>query len=97
MRDVARQVGTLSWPVGRLDQDECEAKWVPVTGIDLAGGFVLISPSTAWPTNLVYTVNTTSSSTEFKVQACNRTTNPATPAAAVPAATYTFHYAVIGP
>jgi len=97
VRDVARQVGTLSWPVGALDEDECEAKWVRVGGLDLAGRFVLISPISAWPQNLVYTVNGTNSSSEFKVQACNRRTRPATPAPTVAEATYTFNYAVIGP
>ena len=97
MRDIARQVGTLSWPVGALDEDECEAKWVRPGGSDLAGRFVLISPVSAWPQNLVYTVNGTNSSSEFKVQACNRRTRPATPAPTVAEATHTFNYAVIGP
>jgi len=70
---------------------------ISVGGLDLAGRFVLISPVSAWPQNLVYTVNGTNSSSEFKVQACNRRTRPATPAPTVAEATYTFNYAVIGP
>jgi hypothetical protein len=87
----------LNWPVGELSQDECEAKWVHIDGIDLAGRYVLISPTAAWPQNLVYTVNGTNSSSEFKVQACNRRTRPTSPAPTVPESTYTFNYAVLGP
>jgi hypothetical protein len=89
-RDVARQVGTLEWPVGSLLPGACESKWVPVGGIQIAGDFVLISPITSWPRDLVYTVNGTNSETEFKVNACNRGS------AAIAAATYVFNYAVIG-
>ena len=90
VRDVARQVGTLEWPIGALDAGKCETKWVPVGGIEIAGDHVLISPITAWPRDLVYTVNGTNSEIEFKVSACNRGT------ATVTGATYTFNYAVIG-
>jgi hypothetical protein len=90
IRDVARQVGTLEWPVGWLDKDRCETKWVPITGIEIAGDFVVISPTSAWPRDLVYTANGTNSETEFKVQACNRGAGP------VAAATYVFNYAVLG-
>lgn len=90
VRDVSRQVGTLQWPVSRLATGACETKWVPVTGIELAGDFVVMSPVSAWPRDLVYTVNGTSSETEFKVQACNQGDDP------VAAATYVFNYAVIG-
>jgi hypothetical protein len=90
VRDVARQVGTLQWPVGDLDPDRCETKVVPITGIQIAGDFVLISPTSAWPVDLVYTVNGTNSEAQFKVQACNRGTGR------VPGATYAFNYAVIG-
>jgi hypothetical protein len=83
-------VGTLQWPIGTLQPDKCESKWVPVSGIQIAGDHVLISPISAWPRELVYTVNGTNSEIEFKVNACNRGD------AAVGAATYTFNYAVIG-
>ncbi|MEZ0294064.1 MAG: hypothetical protein ACAH82_16110 [Solirubrobacteraceae bacterium] len=96
-RDIARKVATFSWQVSRLGPDECEARWVPVAGIDLAGSFVLASPITPWPQELVYTVNGTNSSSEFKVQVCYRHTGLATDRAWVPEATYTFRYAVVGP
>ena len=90
VRDVARQVGTLEWPVSALAAKACETKWVPIAGLPIAGDFVLISPISVWPRDLVYTVNGTNSDTEFKVQACNQGNNP------VPGATYTFNYAVVG-
>jgi hypothetical protein len=93
IRDIARQVGTLEWPVGPLPPGECESKWVPITGIQIAGDFMVISPTSAWPQDLVYTVNGTNSETEFKVQACNRA-KAGTPA--IPAGKYTFNYAVLG-
>jgi hypothetical protein len=89
VRDVARQVGTLQWPVPALGADKCDVKVVPITGLQIAGDFVLISPTSPWPTELVYTVNGTSSETDFKVQACNRGSGT------VPGATYTFNYAVV--
>jgi hypothetical protein len=90
IRDVARQVGTLQWPVPSLPADKCDVKAVPIGGIQIAGDFMVMSPTSAWPHELVYTVNGTSSETEFKVQACNRSDK------AVAGATYTFNYAVLG-
>jgi hypothetical protein len=95
IRDVARQVGTLQWPVATLDVGECDTDWVPIEGIRIAGAFVAISPTAAWPRNLIYTVNGTSSETEFKVQACNRP-RAGEAGAQIPGATYTFNYAVLG-
>ena len=69
--DVARQVGPFEWMVGPLEPDKCETKWVQVAGSQFAGDFILVSPVTAWPRELVYTVNGTSSESEFKVTACN--------------------------
>jgi hypothetical protein len=90
VRDVARQVGTLVWTPRTLSQDECEIQRVPLVNIQIAGDHVLISPITAWPRDLVYTVNGTNSETEFKVMACNRGD------ATIDSATYTFNYAVLG-
>jgi hypothetical protein len=90
IRDVARQVGTLEWPIGDLAVNGCEVKVVPITGIQIAGDHVLISPVTRWPDELVYTVNGTNRETDFKVQACNRGKEP------MLAAKYTFNYAVLG-
>jgi hypothetical protein len=63
---------------------------VPVSGIALAGDYVLASPRSSWPTPLVYTINGTSAETSFKVQVCNRG-----PDDLLPGATYTFNYAVL--
>jgi hypothetical protein len=90
VRDVARQVGTLVWTPKSLGRDECEIQRVPVVDVQIAGDHVLISPITAWPRDLVYTVNGTNSETEFKVMACNRGLGT------IDSATYTFNYAVIG-
>jgi hypothetical protein len=90
VRDVARQVGILTWPVKELVKDACEVKRVTVREIDLAGDFVVISPTSSWPSDLVYTANGTSSPTEFKVEACNRG------ASTIAARTYQFNYAVLG-
>jgi hypothetical protein len=90
VRDLARQVGTLQWPVPLLGTDKCDVKPVPITGIEIAGDFMVISPTGAWPAELVYTVNGTSSETEFKVQACNRGS------VSIAGATYVFNYAVMG-
>jgi hypothetical protein len=90
VRDVARQAGPFEWSVGDLVIGACEKKWVQVAGSQFAGDFILISPVTPWPRGLVYTVNGTSSETEFKVTACNHAD------AAVPGATYMFNYAVLG-
>ena len=122
VRDVARQVGTLQWPVPLLGPDKCDVKPVPepVTEEDdwaprpdpssaemvahgvrdlasapvnigrTAANIMVISPTSPWPAELVYTVNGTSSETEFKVQACNRSGKD------IAGATYAFNYAVIG-
>jgi hypothetical protein len=95
IRDVARSVGMLQWPIAALDVDECDTDWVPITGIEIAGDFVVISPTSAWPRDLVYTVNGTSSEGEFKVQACNRPRKGQT-GGPIPGATYLFNYAVLG-
>jgi hypothetical protein len=89
MRDVARQVGPLAWAVARLGPNQCEAKLVAIGEFQMAGDFVLISPTSPWPPELTYAVVDTSSETEFKVAACNRTGEP------FPGAAYTFNYAVI--
>ena len=90
IRDIARQVGTLQWPVKRLVEHECEFKVVPITGIGIAGDHVVVTPVTTWPDQLVYTVNGTNRESDFKVTACNRGKDPVEPA------TYTFNYAVLG-
>jgi len=95
IRDIARQVGTLEWPVAALKVNECDTDWVTLSGIEIAGDFVAISPTSAWPRDLVYTVNGTSSETEFKVQACNRP-KVSEPGGPIAAATYIFNYAVLG-
>ena len=51
---------------------------------------MLISPVTAWPRDLVYTANATTSETEFKVQACNAGSAP------FAGASYVFNFAVLG-
>ena len=66
---------------------------MPVSGIQIAGDFVLISPTSPWPRELVYTVNGTNSETEFKVSACNERGSTPVPAART---TYGFNYAVVG-
>jgi hypothetical protein len=89
VRDVARQVGTLRWTPKRLASKECEIQRVPVTG-PIAGDFVLISPITPWPHDLVYTVNGTYSDADFKVSACNHGS------ATIESAEYLFNYAIVG-
>jgi hypothetical protein len=90
IRDVAREVGTLEWTIKRRIATECEVQWVDDTGLQIAGDYVVISPTSSWPQYLVYSVNGTSSETQFKVQACNRGTDP------IASATYLFNYAVLG-
>jgi hypothetical protein len=90
IRDVAREVGTFPLRVPELATNACTTVPVNANGIGVLGDFVVISPTSAWPAGLVYTVNGTGSETQFKVQVCNR--GAATPAAA----TYTFNYAVLG-
>ncbi len=90
IRDVARQVGTMEWPVPDLEIGGCFTASVPVTGIEIAGDFVLITPTSAWPADLVYSVDRTVSETSFRVTACNRA------AKRVTGATYAFNYAILG-
>ena len=72
-RDVARWTGSFSWPIPDARRP-ASATVAPVliTGAQIAGDLLLVSPTTAWPRDLVYTANGTGSETEFKVQACNR-------------------------
>jgi hypothetical protein len=93
VRDVARQVGTLDWPIDPVDPGKCRLAWVPIAGIQIAGDFVVISPNAPWPDDLVYSVNGTSAENEFKVAACNQRGGVPVPASRT---TYTFNYAVIG-
>jgi hypothetical protein len=91
VRDVARLVGPFTWTIGSLPKGVCETAWVQVPAGQIAGDFILISPvSPAWPRDLTYSANATSSETEFKVQACNHT------GTTVAGSTYTFNYAVLG-
>ena len=95
VRDVAREVGQIEWELPTLVIGACSpAARVTRAGIPIAGDFVLISPVSAWPDDLVYTVNGTGSETAFTVQACNRSTDLL--AEPIAAATYTFNYAVLG-
>ncbi|HTE63732.1 MAG TPA: hypothetical protein VK631_25465 [Solirubrobacteraceae bacterium] len=94
IRDVARQVGTLEWPVGTLQVNQCDTDWVPITGIEIAGDFVVISPTSVWPDDLVYTVNGANLESWFKVQACNRP--KVGEGARIDGAKYIFNYAVLG-
>jgi hypothetical protein len=96
IRDVARQVGTLRWTIEELAVGECDTDWVPITGMEIAGDFVVISPTSPWPDELVYSVNGMNSETQFKVQACNRPKKSAAQHKPVLEATYTFNYAVLG-
>ena len=89
IRDLAREVGTLQWPLPKLVPGECAVQVFPITTIQISGDFVLVSPTGAWPADLVYTVNGTGSETEFKLQACNRGKQE------VLAATHPFNYAVL--
>jgi hypothetical protein len=91
VRDIARQTGTFEWPIPDLPKSTCVVATVPVAGIAIAGDYVLASPTSAWPSQLVYTINGTSAEASFKVQACNRGTSD-TP---FTGATYTFNYAVL--
>jgi hypothetical protein len=93
VRDVARQVGTLRWPLDPVAPGKCQLAWVPVEGIDIAGDFVVISPNAPWPNDLVYSVNGTNDPSQFKVAACNERGDAPVPATPT---TYTFNYAVIG-
>jgi hypothetical protein len=88
VRDVARHTDAFEWAVGRLEVGRCEPKWVAAPQI--AGDFVLISPVSSWPRELVYSANGTGSDSEFKVTACNVGSAP------VNAATYRFNFAIVG-
>ena len=93
IRDVARQVGTLRWPIDPVAPGTCQLAWVPVEGIQVAGDFVLISPNAPWPDDLVYSVNGTNAENQFKVAACNARGTAPVPSSPT---TYTFNYAVVG-
>jgi hypothetical protein len=88
--DVARWTGSFSWTIPLLAQNDCHLSSVQLSGAEIAGDFLVASPASPWPPNLVYTVNGTGLETEFKVQACNRGKND------VGGATYTFKYAIFG-
>jgi hypothetical protein len=91
IRDVAREVGTFSWRVPDLGTNACAPPLVVNSnGIGVRGDFVVISPTAAWPSGLVYAVNGAGSETHFKVHVCNRGAAP------TGEATYTFNYAVLG-
>jgi hypothetical protein len=93
VRDVARHVGTLNWPIKPLLAGTCDQPVrVTIAGIQVAGDFVVISPVTAWPAGLVYAVNGTAAEDGFKVQVCNRGSQPAPDVET----TYTFNYAIFG-
>jgi hypothetical protein len=89
VRDVARQLGTLRWDMEALGAGDCVRAWFLPGGVDLAGAYVLVSPTGQWPNDMIYTANATNSSTRFKVEVCNHGDD-------VPADTYTFNYAVLG-
>ena len=90
IRDLAREVGRLEWTIPPLGAERCFVQPFPITTIQISGDFVLVSPTSAWPSDLVYTVNGTGSESQFKLQACNRGTQ------VVPGATHRFNYAVLG-
>jgi hypothetical protein len=95
IRDVARQVGTGTWTIPTLGVGQCDTAWVPIQEIEPSGAFVVISPTSVWPDDLVYLVNGTNSRREFKVQACNRP-EAGHLGAPIAEATYLFNYAVLG-
>ena len=88
--DVARWTGSFSWTIPQLLAGKCQLLPVQITGAQIAGDFVVMSPATTWPRDLVYTVNGTGQESEFKVQACN------TSGQTVAGATYVFNYAIFG-
>lgn len=90
VRDVAQQYGTVEWPIDGLDAGACQVGRVSDATLDIAGDFVVVSPVTAWPEELVHTVNGTSRPNEFKLQACNRSR------VRIAGSTYRFNYAVLG-
>ena len=85
----------MQWTIEHLAVGECDMDWVPMTGLEIAGDFVVISPTSAWPRDLVYSVNGTSSESDFKIQACNRPKKDEA-GGPIPGATYLFNYAVLG-
>lgn len=89
VRDLAQQIGTLSWPLGVILPEQCEVAVVDDLGIDITGDYVLVSPITVLPNKLIYTANGTGTRA-LRLQACNRGT------VATAEATYRFNYAVIG-
>jgi hypothetical protein len=91
--DVARHVGTLEWRVDPVQPDKCQVATVAVDGGQIAGDFVLISPTSGWPSGLVYSANGVNAENQFKVAACNTQASGNVPANPT---TYTFNYAVIG-
>jgi hypothetical protein len=93
VRDVARWTGSFSWAIPDLNPNGCEVARVLITGAQIAGDLLLVSPTTPWPHDLVYTANGTGLETEFKVQACNRGPTGQPP---VKGATYVFRYAIFG-
>jgi hypothetical protein len=88
--DVARWTGSFSWAIPSLLPGKCHLSWVQIGGAQIAGDFLILSPTTAWPRDMVYTANGTGLETEFKVEACN------TGASTVAGATYVFNYAIFG-
>lgn len=90
IRDLAREVGTLDWTIPPLGLDKCVVQPFPITTIQIGGDVMLVSPVSAWPGAVVYTVNGTGSESEFKLQACNRGTH------GFSGGTYRFNYAVLG-
>jgi hypothetical protein len=89
IRDLAREVGTLDWTIPPLGLDKCFVQPFPITTIQISGDFVLVSPVSPWPPDVVYTVNGTGSESVFKLQACNRGTH------VFSGGTYRFNYAVL--
>jgi hypothetical protein len=92
--DVARVVGTFEWTISGLLPGFCQVTGVTVSGTtQLAGAFILASPQSAWPSDLVYTLNGTDAPSAFRAQACNRGLGPDP----VAGATYVFNFAALAP
>jgi hypothetical protein len=89
IEDLARWTGSFSWVIPVLNPDKCAVGFVPVSGGQIAGDLVIVSPISGWPADLVYTANGTGSEIEFKVQACNRGMTP------IAGASYMFNFAVL--
>jgi hypothetical protein len=88
--DVARWTGSFSWTIPSLPAGKCHMSWVQIGGAQIAGDFLVVSPASSWPRDMVYTANGTGLETEFKIQACNTGDH------AVGAATFVFNYAIFG-